>query len=344
MTVHPKVTAAAFLSTALISLAPNILLFLFPNYGALGGDDGGRAVLSSGQALAVGGLIGDVFLHTLPDCFADALGDNHHDHDHHDHDHHDHDNDDHDDNHHGHHHHGGEIGLLVILGFTIFLILDIIVRSFEVKTGGDEKEKGVKGKGTTSENDEKHCWQRCLSSAALLNMLGDSMHNFTDGLAIGASFSVTQVSDPNATLFSLLRSRGGLASISVFLHEVPHELGDFATLVRAGFTRNMAIGAQFVTALSAFLGTWFGLFSGQIIQGLGHDVLLPFTAGGFLYLACATILPDVLETDVNVGIRVLQVSSFLLGVAFMYGVAYLEEMESSSIEHEHEHEHMHSEL
>mmetsp|Transcript_23804 Transcript_23804/g.42844 ORF Transcript_23804/g.42844 Transcript_23804/m.42844 type:complete len:106 (+) Transcript_23804:52-369(+) len=71
---------------------------------------------------------------------------------------------------------------------------------------------------------------------------------------------------------------------------------------------------------------------------------------GFLYLACVTILPDVLETNVSMPMRLLQVGSFLLGVAFMYGVALLEEMEASNHgEHHHGHhhssdEHVHSEL
>jgi len=324
-------------------------------------------VLSLGQALAVGGLIGDVFLHTLPECFAESMGGHHHeDHDHHDHD-----------EHHHHHHGGGDIGLRVILGFSAFLILDIIVRSFEEdsSSGGghhhgrnhkpsnsnhshqEKNNGGNTGKGNKEDNQQQPYWRRFLSSAVLLNLLGDSMHNFTDGLAIGASFSVTQIPHSAAnssflswTTFSLLKSRGGLASISVLLHEIPHELGDFATLVRAGLTRNMAIGAQFLTALAAFFGTAFGLFSGQIIEGLGHDVLLPFTAGGFLYLACVTILPDVLETNVSMPMRLLQVASFLLGVAFMYGVALLEEMEASNHgDHPHGHhhssdEHVHSEL
>ena len=90
---------------------------------------------------------------------------------------------------------------------------------------------------------------------------------------------------------------------------------------------------------------------------MGHDVLLPFTAGGlwllwkrfgtacqyvclpnfffsmlypgFLYLACTTILPDVLETDVSAVMRLLQVGSFLLGIGFMYLVAELEAMEET---------------
>ena len=133
-----------------------------------------------------------------------------------------------------------------------------------------------------------------------------------------------------ASAFSLLKSKGGLASISVFLHEIPHELGDFATLVRAGLTRNVAIGAQFLTAIAAFLGTAVGLYGGQIIEGLGHDVLLPFTAGGFLYLACVTILPDVIETEASLPMRMLQICSLLVGIGFMYGVLLAEEWEAAS--------------
>jgi len=330
MTVHPSAIAAAFISTGIISLAPNVLLFIFPNYGSSGhNNEAGQAMLSLGQALAVGGLLGDVFLHTLPECFADA---NHDDH-----------------GHSGHHHHGGggDIGLRVILGFSLFMILDIFVRSIEEKSGdghshghshSKEKEKGAKADehGGIKTNN-KYPWRKLLSSAVLLNLFGDSLHNFTDGLAIGATFSVTQISTNSTTqtsliasAFSLLKSRGGLASISVFLHEIPHELGDFATLVRAGLTRNMAIGCQFLTAIAAFLGTALGLFSGQFIEGLDSEVLLPFTAGGFVYLACVTILPEVLETDANTAMRMLQICSFLLGIGFMFAVAKLEEMEAAT--------------
>lgn len=344
MTLHPSATAAAFISTGLISLAPNVLLFLFPNYGAPGhNNDSGRAILSLGQALAVGGLLGDVFLHTLPECFADSLKDNHEVMDHHHNAH---------EGHHHHHHGGDNIGLRVILGFAAFLILDILVRSIEGNGGGHshdhsnshQKENGSNAtcNGGNKDDDNKHPWRRSLSSAVLLNLLGDSLHNFTDGLAIGATFAVTQIPESQShnsfvsLAFSLLKSKGGLASISVLLHEIPHELGDFATLVNAGLTRNMAIGAQFLTAIAAFLGTFFGLFSGQIIEGLGHDVLLPFTAGGFVYLACVTILPDVLETHVSTTLRLLQVGSFLLGIAFMYAVALLEDMEGHD-DHHHGH-------
>eukprot|EP00956_Cyclotella_meneghiniana_P004758 scaffold5860_cov45-Cyclotella_meneghiniana.AAC.1 len=276
--------AAAFLSTGLISLAPNVLLFLFPNYAASSSSHNNKrsgAFLSLGQAVAVGGLMGDVFLHTLPDCFADAI--------------------------HGNDGTSGEdVGLRVLMGFGVFLILDVIVRSFEggeghshnhhSHSGGAKKKSSNKAK--TNNSTPKSQWRLLCSSAVLLNLIGDALHNFTDGLAIGASFAassdIMETSSSSSKLldnttsslmawisssFTLLKSRGGLASISVLLHEIPHELGDFATLVNAGMSRNMAIGMQFVTAIAAMIGTAVGLFSSQIIDGLGHDVLLPFTAG-----------------------------------------------------------------
>lgn len=264
--------AAAFISTAIISCAPNVLLFLFPNYGS-NRSSSGRTILSMGQALATGGLLGDVFLHTLPDCFMDSID-------------------------------GGKssndrfenIGLRIILGFSFFLILDIFVRSLEGcgGAGHSHKSNNMKTNFKKNNDDKRSHWKCLLSSTVLLNLLGDSLHNFTDGMAIGATYCITEMPNTqhahassfvswSSSAFILMKSKGGLASISVFLHEVPHELGDFATLVRAGLTRNQAIGCQFLTAIAAFAGTAFGLFSGQIIDGLDNEVLLPFTAGGTVH-------------------------------------------------------------
>jgi zinc transporter 7 len=299
-------------------------------------------MLSLGQALAVGGLMGDVFLHTLPDCF----GQESHHHHSHSHTHHD----------HGSHHTGEDVGVRVLSGFAVFLLLDMIVRSLD-PDGHSHNHSQTKTNGTcngiktTAHHTIKSQWRLIFSSAVLLNLIGDALHNFTDGLAIGATFAASHIpstafetSSPISWLYSsfaLLKSRGGLASMSVFLHEIPHELGDFATLVNAGMSRNMAIGLQFVTAIAAFMGTAVGLFSSQIIEGLGHDVLLPFTAGGFIYLACTTILPEILETNVSAFVRILQVCSFALGLAFLYAVGVLEEMEAHD---KHSHHHDHGEL
>lgn len=229
--------------------------------------------------------MGDVFLHTLPDCFADSVANHTHG------------------DHSGSHHHGNynneshrdvvgeDVGVRVLAGFAAFLVLDIFVRSLENGTGHNHSYTKTNGNcDAHQETTLKSKWRLMVSSAVLLNLLGDALHNFTDGLAIGATFAASQIPSQSfgttspvswlTSAFSLLRSRGGLASMSVFLHEIPHELGDFATLVNAGMSRNMAIGMQFLTSIAAFIGTALGLFSSHVIEGLGHDVLLPFTAGG----------------------------------------------------------------
>ncbi|EJK73366.1 hypothetical protein THAOC_05015 [Thalassiosira oceanica] len=312
----PNATAvtAAFICTSLISAAPNVLLFLFPNYGASSAHD---PMLSLGSALAVGGLLGDgecprlcmsllhtlayrvqllhrnysVFLHTLPDAFAEAKEEDG----------------------------GGEgVGTRCLVGFLLFLLMDILMRSLQ---GGHSHHHNDKG-------DSKHEHAANKKSVILLNLVGDAMHNFTDGLAIGASFGASDV-DASQSITSLVVSKGGLASISVFLHEVPHELGDFATLVNAGLSRNQAVMCQFLTALGAFLGTAAGLFAGSLVDGLGHDFLLPFTAGGFVYLACVTILPEILDAEASFTLRLMQIGSFLIGLGFMFGVLIVEEWEGT---------------
>ena len=82
-----------------------------------------------------------------------------------------------------------------------------------------------------------------LTASGWLNLLADSMHNFTDGIALGASFSSTAS-----------KGLGTAALLSVLFHEIPHELSDFTILVESGLSKWQAIQAQFLTALAAFIG------------------------------------------------------------------------------------------
>jgi zinc transporter ZupT len=101
------------------------------------------------------------------------------------------------------------------------------------------------------------------TSTIELNLVADALHNFTDGLAIGATYSLlTQkqqqqqhdlhddndhddhpdVVQSSTSLFNLVvRSRGGLATIAILFHKVPHELGDLCTLVKAGYSKKQAV-------------------------------------------------------------------------------------------------------
>lgn len=105
---------------------------------------------------------------------------------------------------------------------------------------------------------------------------------------------------------------GATTTVAVFFHEIPHEVGDFALLIQSGFSKRKAMGAQFITAIGALLGTLIGIavqeyggngegeggrFEGLMGTSLSYgDLLLPFTAGTFLYVGTVAVIPELLET------------------------------------------------
>jgi len=146
-----------------------------------------------------------------------------------------------------------------------------------------------------------------IKLSAYLNLIADFTHNITDGLAMSSSFYASP-------------TLGATTAVAVFFHEIPHEVGDFALLIQSGFSKRKAMGAQFVTAVGAFLGTCIGIavqefgksdpdsVAGAVLSeglagtGLGWgDMLLPFTAGTFLYVGTVAVIPELLETGLNKG-------------------------------------------
>src|SRR5438105_1650956 len=85
-----------------------------------------------------------------------------------------------------------------------------------------------------------------LADSLLPRTSADFTHNITDGLAMSASFYASP-------------TIGATTTVAVFFHEIPHEVGDFALLVQSGFSKRAAMGAQFVTAIGALLGTLIGI-------------------------------------------------------------------------------------
>ncbi|KAF0883115.1 S39A4 protein, partial [Crocuta crocuta] len=110
--------------------------------------------------------------------------------------------------------------------------------------------------------------------------LGDALHNFADGLAVGAAFASSW--------------KTGLAtSLAVFCHEVPHELGDFAALLHAGLSVRRALLLNLASALTAFIGLYVAL-----AVDVGEDSetwILAVATGLFLYVALCDMLPAVLH-------------------------------------------------
>ncbi|XP_055919330.1 protein catecholamines up [Eupeodes corollae] len=303
-------------STLLISAAPFVLLYIIP----LDNSEAMRPRLKILLAFASGGLLGDAFLHLIPHA---AHPHTHGDHDHHSHSH-DHSHSHEGEDAHGHgHSHDMTIGLWVLGGIIAFLAVEKLVRLIkgghghshgpakvaQDKPKTDDKSKKAKDgtqKKSVKKVEEKHDE---VEIAGYLNLAADFAHNFTDGLAIGASYLAGN-------------SIGIITTITILLHEVPHEIGDFAILIKSGCSKRKAMMLQLVTALGALAGTALAL------MGAGGDAaatwVLPFTAGGFIYIATVSVLPELLEESTKLGQSIKEISALLAGVGLMVFIANFE--------------------
>uniref|UniRef100_A0A8C8R584 Solute carrier family 39 member 10 n=1 Tax=Pelusios castaneus TaxID=367368 RepID=A0A8C8R584_9SAUR len=158
-----------------------------------------------------------------------------------------------------------------------------------------------------------------IANIAWMVIMGDGIHNFSDGLAIGAAFSAGLT--------------GGIStSVAVFCHELPHELGDFAVLLKAGMTVNQAIVYNLLSAMMAYVGMLIGTAVGQYANNITLWIFA-VTAGMFLYVALVDMLPEMLHGDGDneehgycpVGQFILQNLGLLLGFVIMLVIALYED-------------------
>jgi len=323
----------AMMATLLISAAPFFILFLIP----LDKSAESQWLLKIMLAFASGGLLGDALLHLIPHAMmaAETEGGGHghsHSHDH------SHDGGDHDP-------HDMSVGLGVLGGIMAFLCVEKFVRivrgghghSHDVKpvektdkketvakekkkakSSDNEEEKSEddvksaqkkKGKVAEKKEEPKEDEEGEIQIAGYLNLFADCFHNFTDGLAIGASFLAGD-------------SIGMITTLSILFHEIPHEIGDFAILIQSGVPRGKAIALQLLTAVGAITGCAVSLILGGATDA-ASKVALPFTAGGFIYIATVHVIPELLE-GASFKQSVLEIMAMLVGVGMMIIIAQYE--------------------
>lgn len=178
------------------------------------------------------------------------------------------------------------VSLLILLGIFIFFGMEKILR-----------------------------WRHCHESdcpehhhLATMNLVGDAVHNFIDGLIIGVSFMVSL-------------PLGLATTVAVVLHEIPQEVADFGVLIYAGVPVKKALGYNFLSALLAVLGVAMAALVGKYVTNFS-DLLIPITAGGFIYIAGSDLIPE-LHHQTQISHFLKQLIFILLGLGIMVLLLFL---------------------
>lgn len=213
-------------------------------------------------SFAVGALLGDTFIHLVPEIF-----------------------------------HGGAVplrsSLLILAGILLFFVVEKLLRH----------RHGLLHRHHHGEEAE-------LPPLAAVNILGDAIHNYIDGLLIGASWLVSPTVGISTT-------------VAVLLHEIPQELADFGILVHSGLSVRKATAVNVGSAAVAILGTTTAVIAGLVSHDSVTSVLMPLTAGGFVYIAAADLIPE-LQHDRTLRALVTQTALISSGIGVMALLTLLE--------------------
>ncbi len=175
--------------------------------------------------------------------------------------------------------------LFVLVGFIIFFIIEKVLHW-------------------------RHCHEgECeIHSFTYMNLIGDSIHNFIDGLIMAASFIVSV-------------PLGITTTIAISVHEIPQEIGDFGVLIYGGFSKKKALVLNFIVALTAVFGGVIGYFISSKIENMVLYIL-PFAAGGFIYIAATDLVPEI-KKELNMKKYMATLTVFILGILIMLITKYV---------------------
>jgi zinc and cadmium transporter len=178
--------------------------------------------------------------------------------------------------------------ILLLAGILLFFVVEKVVRWHHCHTP----------------TSEQH-----LQPVVFLNLIGDGVHNLIDGMLISASYMVSIPIGITTTL-------------AVILHEIPQEIGDFGVLIHGGLSVRKALLFNFISALTALLGALIILMIGPHVNNISL-YMLPVTAGGFIYIAAADLIPE-LHVDCGISISIRQFIFIALGIGLMAILVLLE--------------------
>ncbi|PIR45197.1 MAG: ZIP family metal transporter [Candidatus Vogelbacteria bacterium CG10_big_fil_rev_8_21_14_0_10_51_16] len=213
--------------------------------------------------LAAGALLGDVFVHIIPEIFDTKAEPT-------------------------------AVASLILTGVLVFFVLERFLRHKHSHVHAHEKEG---------------CSKTGIQTVGHMNLISDGAHNLIDGIAIGASYLVSI-------------PVGIATTLAVILHEIPQEIGDFGLLLHAGFSKKKALLFNLLSATLAIVGAMIALAFSAYAEDI-ERVVLPITAGSFLYIALADLLPILQETTEKKR-AVLELLFVFLGIGLMFAIRLVE--------------------
>lgn len=155
-----------------------------------------------------------------------------------------------------------------------------------------------------------HHGDECDSHAPALISIGDTLHNFIDGVVMGAAF----LANP---------ATGMITALAVMAHEIPHEMADFAVMLSLGWSKWKTILTNLLSASVSLVGAVGVYYLGDRIQTY-LPMLLSFAGGMFIYLACSDLIPELHHAHDKAPVKnnATQILFFVFGIALIAGFVY----------------------
>jgi zinc and cadmium transporter len=178
-----------------------------------------------------------------------------------------------------------KIAFFILFGFLVMFILEKFVHFHHHKKCEDD-----------------NCGHGHAYNLAPINLIGDGIHNFIDGLVIAGSYAV------DITL-------GITATISIIFHEIPQEIADFGVLLYSGMSKKKALLFNLLSAATAIIGTITGIILIGKLDGF-IDFIIPFAAGNFIYIAASNLVPQ-LHRHCKLKDSLLHLFAIVLGISII---------------------------